>query len=110
MRVCFKMRLDPMDPPIILSGEEVARAVCWYLKRDDIYLVERAGELQYGLDYSDSSHRKLNPAQAGILIRKHKGKSVLITGHEEYSRWQPFLPPPASVGSNDSKGYLQVRY
>ena len=95
---------------VILSGEEVVRAVCWYLKRDDIYLVERAGELQYGLDYPDSSHRKLNPVQAGILIQKHKGKTILIAGHDEYSRWQPFLPPPVSVYASGSKGYLLVRY
>ncbi len=95
---------------VVLSGEEVARAVCWYLKRDDIYLVERAGELQYGLDYPDSSHRKLNPVQAGVLIRKHKGKTILIAGHDEYSRWQPFLPPPVSVYASGSKGYLLVRY
>jgi len=95
---------------IVLSGEEVARAVCWYLKRNDVYLVERAGELQYGLDYADSSHRKVSPSQAGTFIQKHRGKIILIAGHKEYSRWQPFLPPPVSVDSNGSKGYLLVRY
>ena len=95
---------------VVLSGEEVTRAVCWYLKRNDVYLVERAGELQYGLDYTDSSHRKLSPKQAGTFIRKHRGKIVLIAGHDEYSRWQPFFPPPVAVDSNGSKGYLVVRY
>ncbi len=95
---------------VILSSEEVARAVCWYLKRDDIYLVERAGELQYGLDYPDSSQRILNPEQAGVLIRKHKRKVVLIAGHEEYRRWQPFLPSPTAVYASGSKGYLLIRY
>ncbi len=95
---------------IVLSGEEMARAVCWYLKRNDIYLVELAGELQYGLDYKDSSHRKLSPKQAGAFIRRHRGKTVLIAGHDEYSRWQPFLPLPYAVDSSGSKGYLLIRY
>ena len=95
---------------VILSGEEVARAVCWYLHRDDVYLVERAGELQYGLNYDDGRRRKLSPSQAGALIRKHRGRAVLIAGHEEYSRWQPFLPSPVSIDSSGRKGYLLLHY
>lgn len=94
----------------VLSGEEVARAVCWYLQRDDIYLVDRAEELQYGLNYNDASHRKLNPSKAGEFIKRHLGKVVLIASHEEYSRWQPFLPAPISVDSGGGKGYYLVRY
>jgi len=95
---------------VLLTGEEVARAVCWYLQRDDVYLVERAGELQYGLNYDDAKYRKLTPAQAGALIRKHRGKAMLVAEHDEYSRWQPFLPAPVSVDSSGSKGYLLIRY
>lgn len=94
----------------VLSGEEVARAVCWYLKREDVYLVERAGELQYGLNYNDNRHRSLSPADAGKLIKKHPGQVVLIAGYEEYSRWQPLLPLPVSVDSSGSKGYLLIHY
>ena len=94
----------------ILSGEEIARAVCWYFKRDDVYLVERAGELQYGLDYAEARHRLLSPLEAGEFIRKHPGRVALIAGHKEYARWQPFLPQLVSVDSSGNRGYIFVRY
>lgn len=94
----------------ILSGEEVARAVSWYLKRDDVYLVEGAGELQYGLDYDDSRHRLLSPEAAGRFIREHRGRTVLVARQREYSRWLPYLPAPVSVDSSGIKGYVFIRY
>lgn len=94
---------------VILSGEEVARAVCWYFKRDDVYLVERAGELQYGLDHEESRWR-LTPETAGKLIRKHPGNVILVADQEEYGHWQPFLPKPVMIDSTGSKGYLILRY
>jgi 4-amino-4-deoxy-L-arabinose transferase len=95
---------------LVLSGEDVARAVCWYLKRDDVYTVERAGELQYGLGYPDSSHRLLNLQNTAVLIRNNPGQVVLIANQEEYSRWQPFLPPPVYIDSSGSRGYLFLQY
>lgn len=94
----------------VLSGDEVVRAVCWYLKRDDIFLVERAGELQYGLDYEKERYRKLSPQAAGKFVRNNRGRTVLICTHKDYSRWQPFLPPPVSIDSSGSNGYLLLRY
>ncbi len=94
----------------VLSGEQVARAVCWYLKRQDIYMVERAGELQYGLDFGDNSRKLLSPADAATLITKHPGQVVLIADYEEYARWQSILPPPVSTDSSGSQGFLLLHY
>ena len=36
---------------VIVADEDIAGAVCWYLKRNDVYIVGSAGELTYGLNY-----------------------------------------------------------
>ncbi|WP_028582633.1 phospholipid carrier-dependent glycosyltransferase [Desulfogranum japonicum] len=95
---------------IVLSGEDMIRAVCWNLGRDDVYLVENAGELEYGLHHDDAMYRKLGLVQARVLLKKHKGRAVLITGIEEYKRWHSFLPQPYAVDSTGTKGYMIAFY
>lgn len=52
---------DKITPDtLIVSDSGVVRAVSWYLKRDDVYLIA-GGELTYGLAYLDSESRLLNP-------------------------------------------------
>ena len=34
---------------ILVSDEVQVRAVCWFFKRDDVYLLAGRGELRYGL-------------------------------------------------------------
>ncbi len=83
----------------ILSGEETARSVPWYAKRDDILLIERGGELDYGLRYADEAGRLLSPQAAGQLISRQQGRVVLIAEYEEYDRWRHHLPLPTTVDS-----------
>jgi hypothetical protein len=80
------------------------------LKREDVYLVDGAGELYYGLNYDDSRHRSLTPENAGNFIKEHPGKTILFARQREYSRWKPFLPEPLSIDSNGSDGYLFIYY
>lgn len=94
----------------VLSGEEAVRAVCWYLKRDDVYLVERAGELQYGLNFPGNNLRLLSPADAGSLMRKHPGQVVLVISQKEYNRLLPVLPQPVSMDFSGDNGFLFLRY
>jgi 4-amino-4-deoxy-L-arabinose transferase len=44
---------------ILVSDEDQVRAVCWFYKRDDVYLLGGGGELMYGLNYNDSKNRLL---------------------------------------------------
>ncbi len=94
----------------VLASEQVAVAVCWYLKRQDVYLIERAGELQYGLDYHDNARKLLSPADAAELIRNYPGQVVLVADSKEYERWQSILPPPVSTDSSGSQGFFLLHY
>ena len=94
---------------VILSSEDVVRAVCWYFKRDNVFLVESAGELHYGLNQEDSrSH--ISPEEASELIRKHPGNAILVTDRDQYNRWRQFLPKPLTIDTMGTRGYLLLRY
>ena len=73
-------------------------------------IIERAGELRYGLKYKDSSHSLLSPHEAATLIKKHRGRVVLIADIDQYKRWEPLLPSPVSIDSNGKEGYLFLTY
>ena len=50
---------------VLIADKEVAGAVCWEYKRDDIHVVGSPGEMDYGLQYRDASGRLLDiPATA----------------------------------------------
>lgn len=96
----------------VLSGQDVIRAVCWYLKRNDVYMLVNAGELKYGVAHEKTNKsRLLNMTEIRAFIDEHKGKVVLILDLGAYNKyWQSLLPQPISVDSSGSRGYLLLRY
>jgi len=96
----------------VISGQDVVRAVCWYLKRDDIYLLSTAGELSYGVKNDDNkAGRLLTTAEASAFINKNRGRIVLISDLKTYDIYlQPLLPEPVSVHSSSDEGYLLIYY
>ena len=36
---------------ILVSNDNVIRAACWFFKRDDVKVLEKVGELTYGLKH-----------------------------------------------------------
>ncbi len=47
---------------ILVSDKRFVRAVCWYFKRNDAYLLYDCGELEWGVvAHADSTHRLLKP-------------------------------------------------
>ena len=94
----------------ILSGGNTIRAVCWYLQRNDIYLIDKQDELTYGINYPDSRHKMLSVEGSNAFIRKHRGQTVLFAEEDDFNRWRPFLPEPVSIDSNGPDGFLLVHF
>ncbi len=96
----------------VLSSANVVQAVCWYLKRDDIYLLASAGELAYGVEHDDSNtQRLLSMDEASSFIIENRGNVVLVVDLGVYTTyWQKLLPKPVSVDSSGRKGFLLLRY
>jgi 4-amino-4-deoxy-L-arabinose transferase len=97
---------------LLVADEEPMRAVCWFYKRNDVYLLQGGGEVSYGLSYKDAKHRSLNLEKFKDLIGKTAGKEqvVLVAKSEKYARWKQHLPEPLFEDSNGKGGYVFVQY
>ena len=85
-----------VSPDNILVTDGLARAACWFYKRNDVYLLDDRGELKYGLKYDDSRHRLLNVDQFKKLIAENQEEKgvILITETRSYERHRPMLTKP----------------
>ncbi len=104
---------DKVTPhTLLVSDEDPMGAVCWFYKRDDVYLLGGGGELSYGLSYKDAKHRWLNLEQFKDLVIKASGKEqvVLVAKFEKYTRWKQRLPAPMYEASNGKGGFVFVQY
>jgi len=97
---------------ILVSGEEPVRAVCWVYRRSDVYLLEGAGELHYGVHFEDSRHRLLNLDQLRELIIKNRGtgRVTLIAKSGKYENWKQDLPEPVFADINGSRSFVFVQF
>jgi 4-amino-4-deoxy-L-arabinose transferase len=108
LKNAHKIKTDTM----LVADEDPMGAVCWFYKRDDVYLLEGGGEVSYGLNYEDAKSRSLNLRQFKDLVLQNaeKGRVVLIAKSRKYMRWKQNLPEPLYEDSNGKGGYVFVQY
>ncbi len=95
---------------LVLSDEEPVLAVCWFLKRNDVVLVNGAGELSYGVRHAEEQGRHLDLAQARERILENPGNVVLVVRARKYRRWSAQLPTPTTIDASGPDGYILARY
>jgi len=95
---------------LIISDNNTAGAVCWYFKRNDVYILGTLGEFHYGLTYNDSKKKKINIKEANDLIKNNPGKIFLIGKTKKINRWRNQLPKPVFQDTSGHKGYLFWEY
>ena len=86
-------------PPdsILVSNDNVLRAVCWFFKRDDVKVLEKAGEFTYGLKHDpDKPGRFLSVQALKELIGENAGKHpvILVLTKDHYGDYTDQLPAP----------------
>ena len=101
---------DISSDDIVIADEDSVRAVCWYLRRSDIYVLGDAGELNYGFGYEDAKDRLLDVEAAAELIKQHRGKAILFARVRSVSQWWAQLPQPVFQDQNGPSGYVFWRY
>jgi 4-amino-4-deoxy-L-arabinose transferase len=81
---------------VLVSDNYLTPTVCWCYKRTDVLLIDRSGELTYGLGYDDSKQRLLDIDQFKKLIdnSSRKGDIALITSRKRYREYRQLLPKP----------------
>lgn len=104
----YAQRITPET--IVISDQNTIGAACWYLRRNDIYLLGDANELAYGMRYKDATGRWLNFQSALALIDQNRGRVVLIARGKNLSRWRDRLPQPSSRIDDGPHGYGIWRY
>jgi len=95
---------------VIISDENTITAVCWYLQRSDVYVLGGGGELDYGLAYEDASGRLIDMKSVVDLIKRNRGKTVLIARVKNISRWRDQLPNPVFQDESGPSGYVLWKY
>ncbi len=97
---------------VLVADEDPMGAVCWFYKRNDVYLLGSGGEVSYGLNYEDAKQRSLNLEQFKDLINKAAGKEpvVLVAKFDKYTRWKQRLPKPKYEDSSGKGGFVFVQY
>jgi 4-amino-4-deoxy-L-arabinose transferase len=94
----------------VITSKNTVKAVCWYLKRNDLHILGWPGELQYGMQYDDAGDRLLDFKKARQLIDENPGRTVLIVTTRELELWQSNLPTPVSKENNGPQGYVLWHY
>jgi len=89
---------------ILVSDNYLTPAVCWFYKRADIYILDRPGEFDYGLNYK-GAEKRLIPVEEfpDFITQKLKyGASVaLVTRQTRYDEYAERLPKPLFEQSGD---------
>jgi 4-amino-4-deoxy-L-arabinose transferase len=101
---------DVANDHVVISDEISIGAVCWYLRRSDVYLLGGAGELDYGLEYEDAKKRALDTKSAADLVERNRGKTILVARGKRISRWRDQLPQPVFQDQGGSSGYVFWKY
>lgn len=89
---------------ILVSNDNVLRAVCWFFKRDDVKVVEKTGELTYGLKHDEKRPGKfLSDDALREMIRENAGKRpvILVLIKDHYENYRDRLPAPIFVDTDN---------
>ena len=95
---------------ILISDESLISSVCWYLHRSDVYLLGVGGELGYGLAYEDASGRLIDMKSAVDLIKRNRGKIMLLARVKNILCWRDRLPKPVFQDDSGPEGFVLWRY
>ena len=98
------------DDIIVISDENSVTAACWYFCRNNVYLLQEGGELDYGLAYPDASHRLIDLNSVADFINENKGKAVLVGRVRNLERWKDKLPNPVFRDDSGPEGYALLKY
>jgi 4-amino-4-deoxy-L-arabinose transferase len=105
-------------PPGSLLVADVDRVAptCWFFRRSDVSVLERRGELDYGLDYDDAASRYLRVPDLRRLIDENRGQRpiTVVTTKEHYDEYRRGLPDPEVVEIDprlkDGRALVIARY
>jgi 4-amino-4-deoxy-L-arabinose transferase len=109
----LRSNLAQINPQsIVVSDDFSIGAVCWFLKRADIYQLESGGELMYGLELENGKKRLLDLPKLKQLIEQSSPKNqiALFARSDTYDRWKANLPKPLLEKRNQGNNFVLAVY
>ena len=108
----FQQQAHKVQPDtVIISERGAVGSVCWYFKRQNVYVFGHPGELDYGLDYADAKPRHLtSEKQVRQLIAQSNpaDRPIFIGRTELWSEYKNYLPQPTF--QEDDGYFVFVRF
>jgi 4-amino-4-deoxy-L-arabinose transferase len=94
---------------IFIAENRFVGAVCWSGKRDDVFLVNRAGEFAYGLSYKDAESRELDISRINDLILADRRTTpvILVLMAKSYTQCEKQLPKPSRQEKRDDLVWVE---
>ncbi len=94
---------------LIFSPSTPLRAVCWFLKRSDVFMLD-SGELDYGLHQKKAAGRLVDYRKFYKIASKDRGKRkiALIIDQKAYYRIKNRLPKPEFLDSSGKNGFAFI--
>lgn len=82
---------------ILVSDDDSAASLCWFFRRNDVYLLAKAGEYEYGLSCTDAEPRLVEIGRIYEFLEKRLPDTsiVLFAKQSFYDRHQTRWPRPA---------------
>jgi 4-amino-4-deoxy-L-arabinose transferase len=101
--------VNPRDP--VVGSKRTPHAICWYLKRTDVYVIDKAGELKRGLEFPDARDRYLLSEDFKEFVAGFApGKLVtVVVDRKYYLPRQQWFPVPVVHETNGTYEFLQFR-
>jgi 4-amino-4-deoxy-L-arabinose transferase len=100
--------IDPRDQ--IYSTNYLAPGVAWILKRSDIGILHRGGELHYGLNYPDAKKRQIQISELAKQIDDcaRTRSIILMITEQDYLRYRKYLPKATRM--EGTEGFVFLKY
>ena len=97
------------DGTRLVSDEYLVHALCWFYKRNDVYLIEKSGELGYGIHHDPKGpSRLLTLKDFTDMVKTRPEEVVLVVEADRYERYKDLLPKPGFVDHSD--GFVFASY
>lgn len=103
-----QINIQPND--LVVSDDKTLHAVCWTLRRNDIYLIGSFGELGYGIAHQTEGNRALDGNAMHALIRENPGRVVFIGKAKDLPHWQALFPRPSQSHGGVDSGFFVWRF
>ncbi len=96
---------------ILVADKRLVSSVCWFYKRNDVLLIDKGGEVEYGLGFEDAQDRQLTIDSFRELYDKEAGKKriVLIISKKLYTKHELLFPQAAFKDVSATMVFLQFQ-